>query len=63
MTGIAQIEGPIEMNMDGVGPMEVKDGKVSITRIPPVPLIYGIDGSIKLHKIFGPNMVWGMLNK
>jgi hypothetical protein len=38
MTGVPQIEGPIEKGIDGVGPMVLRDGNVDITGMPPVPL-------------------------
>jgi hypothetical protein len=52
-TSVPQIEGPIEMGIDGVGPMVLKDGNVYITRIPLVPLIYGLDVLATLEKHLG----------
>jgi hypothetical protein len=49
--------------MDGVGPMVLREGKVDITGMPPVPLEDGIDGSTTLDETLGPNMVGGFINK
>jgi hypothetical protein len=39
---VPQIEGPVEKGMDGVGPMELRDGNVDIIGMPPVPLEMGL---------------------
>jgi hypothetical protein len=57
MATILQIEGPIEMVIDGVGPMALKDGKVDITRMTPVTLVDGLDGSAILDETLGLDMV------
>jgi hypothetical protein len=49
--------------MDGVGPMELRDGKVDVTWMPLVPLIDGIEGSTTLDETLSPEMVGGWLNK
>jgi hypothetical protein len=45
------------MGIDGVGPMVLKDGKVDIIGMPPVPLVDGIDGSTTLDETLGSDMV------
>jgi hypothetical protein len=49
--------------MDGVGPMELRDGNVDIMGMPQVPLVDGIEGSTTLDETLGPDMVGGLLNK
>jgi hypothetical protein len=56
-TDIPQIEGPVEMGIDGVGQMAFNDGKVDIIRIPPITLMDGIKGSATLDKTLGPDLL------
>jgi hypothetical protein len=43
--------------------MVLREGKVDITGIPPVPPEYGIDGSSTLDETLGPNNVGGLIKK
>jgi hypothetical protein len=56
-TEVLHIEGVIEKDMDGIGPMEVMDNNADIMGIPPVPLVDGIKGSTTMDETLGLNMV------
>jgi len=56
MTDILQTETHDEMGKKGIGLMALRDNKDEITRVPPVTLINGIEGSTTLVETLMPNM-------
>jgi len=56
-TNVPQMETCVETNIDDVGPMALKDGKVEITGMPSYMLVDGIDDLAILDKTLGPDIV------
>jgi hypothetical protein len=57
MFSVPRIEGPVQKGIDGVGPMQLRDGKEEINGITPIPLVNRLDISTTFDETLGNYMV------
>jgi hypothetical protein len=56
-TSMPQMETLDGMEKDGVGPIVLRDNKEDITRVTPIMLFNGFEGSTKLEDKLGPDIM------